>query len=368
MKLPFQLEEEINELVIFASSIENKPFIILYDVMEGRIYEECLNTILDEIRNMLRSRGVEYIFVFDGDFVQYSQVINHSDIIYSNFLLLTGYIYTVLEKSQETNRSWNNVATKGLYMPGKPDRPHRAKLMGKLWEQNKLNKLEWSFSMTNVEESNLRKHYLDYPDDKFQQFKKDCIKNLDLYPTSGNDDTFTYNGYPYDHQLYENTSFSVISESDFSANLNGVFEWFPKLTEKTYRTIVNRHPFICSWYPGMVDHIESLGFKSFKEYQMNPNYNNIQNLDKRIDATVHNISFFNIAANKPNVVNKIREDVEYNYHHFMNLASKEFEKIKWILDLPQNLDRSDSMNLHKFVAFIFPIVFADRNWEPNWLT
>lgn len=367
IKLPLDLVDDVNYITSKAKAFNAKPFLLLIDVMEGRMYEKQMNPVIDEIRKVLNSYDVEYRFVLDGDFEEYSELEKNEDIIYSNFLVLTAYAYTVSSDAQKTSNHWNNLAPKGLYMPGKPDRPHRAKLMSKLWEQDKLDKLDWSFSITDEEAVFIRQQLLDYDLNTFQKFRQETFRFLDLRPTDSNR-CFSYNGYPYNHELYEGTSFSVIAESDFSANINGTFNYWPKLTEKTYRTIANRHPFICSWYPGMTDHIERMGFKSFKEYMMIPEYNNIQDLGKRLDATIHNIEFFTTMANKPSNVDKIREDIEHNYNHFLYLARKELEKVQWLFDLPQTDNIDFRMYLHRYVCFMFPIVYADRNWEPNWLS
>jgi hypothetical protein len=339
-------ETSIFQIKNTAISINTIPYILLVDVMEGRIYDESHNTYIDNIRNILRNQGVDYQFILDGDFESESKISKtYKDILYVNFLAVTCYAHTLLSPTQKVNSKWNHKSSKGLYLPGKPDRPHRIKLLAMLWEKNLLNKLDYSFFITKSEEESVyRQNLLAYDREKFDSFLRETLRSLDVI--AGPEDSFNCTGYPFDHMLYSDTLFSVISESDF----RGGTDWRSKLTEKTYRTIVNKHPFICAWFPGMVNHIEKMGFKSFKEYLYYPNYNDEQDLVRRLKQITKNIETFDTQITPH--IDRIQDDVEFNYNHFVSLAKSHARKIELLINKPQ--PPLYTVTLTDIVSYFFP--------------
>jgi len=66
-----------------------------------------------------------------------------------------------------------------------------------------------------------------------------------------------YLGYPYDDKLYRITNFSLIAETHFDGNQ----EFHP--TEKTYRAIANKHPFIVASTPFFLSKLKHKGYRTF---------------------------------------------------------------------------------------------------------
>jgi len=338
-----------------------KVYLMLMDVMEGRVYSKEEAKIIDDIRTLVSSMGYGYVFVLDSDQLHLSEIPESPDIIFINQLSVVTYARTILNPLQETNPKWNSSASKGLFIPGKMDRPHRIHLITKLWEDQSLGHLEWSMNMSADEEARCLS-LLDNNVEKFELLKKGCVRSLDLQKAEEYDSgDFAFNGFPYDVNLYSDNLFSIITESDFSGQIGRRNHWLPKLTEKTYRAIVNRHPFICCWYPGMVKHIESMGFKSFKEYMPIPDYNEPESLQERISKTAYNIAHFDPSKYE----DQIREDVEHNYNHFVSIAEAEIAKMQRVFDLSQKRNPDFGMTLNRFVGFNFPTTFLSRNWEPK---
>ena len=73
-----------------------------------------------------------------------------------------------------------------------------------------------------------------------------------------------YLGTPYDEGMYEKTFCSLINETWIHAPLH--------ITEKTWRTIDNLHPFVLMGSPGTIKYLESLGINCFREYISYPDY------------------------------------------------------------------------------------------------
>jgi hypothetical protein len=119
-----------------------------------------------------------------------------------------------------------------------------------------------------------------------------------------------YCGIPFDKSLFADTSFRVISET---WNKNA---W---ISEKTFITIVNHHPFIMAGWPGSLKKLRQIGFRTFEKYLPISDYDNIQDHNLRMEAVITNTKFWleNISSQDK----EIRDDVEYNVDHFYQLIN-----------------------------------------------
>ena len=351
IKHPEQLADEINLLQKQADALNLSLHVVMLDVSEGRVYIDDSPAMLVELEQVIKSFDIGYTFILDGEYEDLSEVKGVSNIIYSDFLAFSSYINSIDSEDQECNEFWNNTKTKGLWTIGKVERPHRAILMSKLWENNLLDRIDWSFYTYPDNKDYIHKTLLSHYDDlTFEKFIKDCTRSLDF--TANTDDNFHSSGYPFDPNLYRNTSFSIVTESDFNIYDYHQPEFTPKITEKTYRTIINRHPFISAWFPGMIKKLKSKGYRTFEEYTTNPNYNEIRNLDDRLNAMVTSIDTFHEQLNRPEVLEKVRADVEHNYQHYLKQCEIEIAKLQPIFDLAQ--DRNLRITSTRLAKFTFP--------------
>lgn len=116
-------------------------------------------------------------------------------------------------------------------------------------------KNEWVDKILNIS----YKHY--------EAFVKDMNNNsLDGIQATTNDDlsNLHYLGLPYDHTMYEKTFCSLINETWIYEPIH--------MTEKTWRTIDNLHPFVLMGSPGTIKYLESQGIDCFKEFISFPDY------------------------------------------------------------------------------------------------
>jgi hypothetical protein len=89
-----------------------------------------------------------------------------------------------------------------------------------------------------------------------------------------------------DHNLYNRSYISVVTETDYfqmyhghrTISMNCTFG-----TEKTYKPIKARHPFIIVSRPHFLKHLKQLGYKTFHPH-INESYDDIENDEKRMDA------------------------------------------------------------------------------------
>jgi hypothetical protein len=89
------------------------------------------------------------------------------------------------------------------------------------------------------------------------------------------------------------------------------------LTEKIFKPIVMKQPFMLVAAPGNLAYLKSYGFKTF-EGIIDESYDLIQDNDQRIEAVVAQLAWYCSlsAEEKQRVIEAIAPIVEYNFHHF----------------------------------------------------
>lgn len=89
------------------------------------------------------------------------------------------------------------------------------------------------------------------------------------------------------------------------------------LTEKIFKPIVSKQPFMLLAAPGNLAYLRSYGFKTFDGI-IDESYDLIQDNDQRVDAVVAQLAWYCrlSAVEKQQVIEAIAPIVEYNFHHF----------------------------------------------------
>jgi len=89
------------------------------------------------------------------------------------------------------------------------------------------------------------------------------------------------------------------------------------LTEKIFKPIVSKQPFMLLAAPGNLSYLKSYGFKTF-EGIIDESYDLIQDNDQRIEAVVAQLAWYCSLSTeeKQRVIEAIAPIVEYNFHHF----------------------------------------------------
>jgi hypothetical protein len=89
------------------------------------------------------------------------------------------------------------------------------------------------------------------------------------------------------------------------------------LTEKIFKPIAMKQPFMLLGAPGNLAYLKSYGFKTF-EGIIDESYDLIQDNDQRIEAVAEQLAWYCSlsAEEKQRVIETIAPIVEYNFHHF----------------------------------------------------
>lgn len=201
------------------------------------------------------------------------------------------------------------------------DRSYRLYLASKLKEKNLIGKGTISL---NLDKPNLIKNELFSTNSKLSTYaKKHVLQNLTLEQKTIHADTKNFRGElsaELDFQIYEmwqNSFFHIVPETVF---------YYDKLhlTEKIFKPIVSRRPFILLASPGNLKYIKGYGFKTFDRW-IDESYDNEPDNDKRINLAVQQLEYINRLSKfeKNKMFGEMQETLDYNFNHFFN----EFKKI-----------------------------------------
>ena len=116
-------------------------------------------------------------------------------------------------------------------------------------------------------------------------------------------------------KFYSETYFSVVSETNFYSTID------PSqfISEKTYKPIAEKHPFILIGRPGSLQKLKSLGYKTFSTI-INEDYDLETNDSKRMRMIVDEvIRLSNLNTDDLNqFLSNIKPICEYNYNILLN--------------------------------------------------
>lgn len=91
------------------------------------------------------------------------------------------------------------------------------------------------------------------------------------------------------------------------------------LTEKIFKPIVSKQPFMLLAAPGNLEYLKSYGFKTFDRW-IDESYDSIKDHDQRVDAVVDQIKWWcNLSEDKKySKMCAMQDTIEYNFDHFYN--------------------------------------------------
>lgn len=257
--------------------------------------------------------------------------INNVDVIYMNIWPL---VTRNFQHRSLSNPTWMPQLTQGLFLAGAdPRRKNRIGLLKKLFDKEILkDNIVWTCPFLKEYHSTLINFFPGIDTAEFDNFINYCDQYASVVPgfyidynKEGNvDDQVQHNFYEGDSlvYLYKQTNFSIVAETfynDYPANKSAF------LTEKTYRVIYNKHPFILVAPPGFLAALKEIGFKTFENYLPQSDYDTILDSDQRLDAIANNVAAFPEAIIK--YQDDINDDIEYNYALMNQIISNELKNI-----------------------------------------
>lgn len=128
---------------------------------------------------------------------------------------------------------------------------------------------------------------------------------------------------PSTDQYYENSYFSIVTETNFYKEFGeGAF-----LSEKIFKPVFKKHPFIVLSRPGTLQVFRDIGYRSFSEI-INEDYDLEQDDDKRMMMIVKEVQRLSNLNEQElsDFLTKAKEICDYNCNHLM-------QKTSWITKL-----------------------------------
>jgi len=217
-------------------------------------------------------------------------------------------------------------------------RPHRVFLVSELLRRNLSNDSYVSmigdnknFVTNDIENSKklLEEYFLTVElDSDMVDHCRSYVNNW--HPMLLDKDKSTVDVVTFDLRHYQDTFFSVVTETGMG---------YPtRVTEKTFKPIANRHPFLIVGCSGTLKYLQSLGYQTFPEI-FDESYDDIEDVSTRLLSVIDQIEKFCLLTETEKNIkfNLIIDKLEHNYNLFMNVhAATHSDEFKQILTQIQN--------------------------------
>lgn len=172
----------------------------------------------------------------------------------------------------------------------KVHRGHRIELFSKLVERNLLDKGYYSFEGATP-------NWIDEIDWRWfdESVKNNVLSNKHLFPFRLNiseDRKNPINITDDDVKYFSNSYISIVTETIYYTQSNHkaflIYLTYKFFSEKVFKTIVLKHPFILVAWPGALKKLKELGYKTFHPY-INEKYDEIYDDIKRMNLIIDEI-------------------------------------------------------------------------------
>lgn len=217
-------------------------------------------------------------------------------------------------------------------------RMHRMALLGLLYKENLVKDSYYSYFPNFTyggfveHDINLLKNFLvsrlpksaDIISQEYQKHYSEfplLLNNPDAKPTNYiSEDDLKY---------YKNSYFSLVTETFFFNETNpGFDECSVFFSEKIFKPIICKHPFILVGRPKSLYYLKKLGYKTFEPF-INESYDLIENDEQRLLAIVEEVSRLSKKPDKEwlKFLADVKDIVMYNFENLINKKLKDFEFI-----------------------------------------
>ena len=327
-----RLPSEIKSLLM-----KGKCYLILDASNEGHQFKEKFGKAFHEIARILNCQRQQIIYLTQNklylDF--YNNWCHQNNLFIKNrvkIFTLNEALLTIVQKNKEKYpvQNFNFInpryrKKKFLFLNNIP-RAHRIFLLHQMIENNLLNDGLVSFNHKITEryyKHKLRQVKCFLPhiglddidricqqiDSQYLPLRIDLVNRDNLRP----DGRGSYiREIPL--ELYSNTYFSIISESNFS---NG--DRVKRFTEKSLKPFLGLHPFLIAGEPGTLTVLRDIGFKTFNGY-IDESYDLVEDPYERANLIVEQLKNLCSMSQEElhNWYTELSPILFYNYGHFIN--------------------------------------------------
>jgi len=341
-------DEELKEIIL-AVLKENKK-IIFFNSMEA-----VHISLIKKIHNVIENTDIDASNIFlttgtlDGpkSYDQFCNSLNYRERIN----IISYYVFEKIARDYQgtkikTDSYLIGKREKKFLCFNKVERLHRMELLSKVINKNLLNQSFYSMAGAGYAPNiNWVKRWLDNYGDSLQHpFYEEKVfntikENENMLPLrlEGGVSEFRNNPVdmtPKDLEYFENSYFSVVTETIFYPHESGFMGTYGEykshkfFTEKTYKPISVKHPFILVGSAFMLSALRDRGYKTFHPF-INENYDTIVDPKKRLAAIVDEIErLCNLSEEQWHEWQlNIKDIVEHNYNRFFEIT--DFRHTPW---------------------------------------
>jgi hypothetical protein len=246
-------------------------------------------------------------------------------------IVISNVYVNVVENSVDPGEYEIAIKPKQFLCFNKNHRLHRIALLGKILGKNLLDKSFYSMYGAWHQQDWLD-HSLALVD---LNLKSIFNKHKNIFPLHLNADKYTREN-PLevsDEDLYyfKNSYYSLVTETLFYKDkidpFSRMYEYGTAFTEKTYKPIAVKHPFIIVSTPNFLKELCNLGFKTFAPY-IDESYDTEHNDEKRLDMIVDEVYRLSRFTDEQWIEWQInvKDIVEYNYNVYKNMTDVRITK------------------------------------------
>lgn len=215
-------------------------------------------------------------------------------------------------------------------------RPHRVSLLGLLYGKGLVDCSYYSFFPDVTYDSttpDLFKTVRPYTTDAtYEIIRKSIQDNQSKFPliVNNTDGSNTNTVMPDDNIYYENSYFSLVTETFFyvhpDIDQNVWDERSVFFSEKIFKPILCKHPFVLVSRPNSLHYLRKLGYKTFHPW-INESYDTIQNDEERMLAIVDEVERLSKQTPEQWIewLKGVAEIVEHNHKVIVSKTRDEFE-------------------------------------------
>lgn len=335
------IENKKVELIEQEINLTTSDQIIGLLLNDGLLYskDDWFLTSLEKIYNhaLQKKKKIKLLVGMCADSASYLK--SHGIDIEVEFFNFSHWMVAKSYEARVSAKRWNNASNRFLFLGGVPSRNNRIVLLSKLHEAGLLSHCDWSFFPPWTDDDkkwcrNSLSHYSDLQYNNFIDFVDRRIddvywKSKEYSKLNGSElkqrniyETQYLNDVGYiDPGIYEKTLFSLVSEGNAFPPADN----FSFLTEKIWRSVANKHPFILVGYPEQYLYAKRIGLKTFENFFDFPNFYLIDDELERLDKIVHNTK--NFLKDYSMFVSDIQKDVDHNYKLFNEIYKKSKKQV-----------------------------------------
>ena len=229
-------------------------------------------------------------------------------IIFIDFFAVSAVIRNVIYKTPVSNKQCIDRPNKLNFLVGKVNKESRKLLLKSFYNSHIKDKTIFSI-LGNVAGED---------DKRFSKFIKQNQGPLDGAALLKTNEGVSSQGWGNSSHVYDSSSVSVVCETH--EHNDSLF-----LTEKIYRPIINRHPFVIRAAFPALEYLNAIGFKTFGDF-VDESYDKINTVSQEhADQIVEiSIDLLDKVKNHPHEIQKI---VDHNYETLIKFAQSELANL-----------------------------------------